>query len=264
MGIIQKISSKLYGKIAHQAFFEKLFYTALKGMNYGNGSDYEKSGEKYIFTLINKIFPDQKITIFDVGANVGGYSKSLIQNIKSDFTIHAFEPTSFCSTELKKINNPNFVPYQIGFSSKAGTAEINYDYDGSVWASIENSEYARHHKKLSKTETINLETIDAFIEENVVSKVDFLKIDVEGHELEAFKGALKALENNKITLIQFEFGLASLHAGNTLKDFFSILSNYDIYRILQDGIRKVTYHEAFEIYLTTNYLAVNKNAKLKI
>jgi len=51
---------------------------------------------------------------------------------------------------------------------------------------------------------------------------------------------------------------------NTLKDFFEILSNYNIYRILQDGIRKVNYHEAFEIYLTTNYLAVNKKSKIKV
>lgn len=264
MGIIKNISAKLYGKRAYQNFFERLFYTALKGMNYGNGSDYEKSGEKYIFTVLNKIFAKQKITIFDVGANVGGYSKSLIANLNSDFTIHAFEPTSFCSNELKKIEHPNFKYYKTGFSSKLGTAEINFDYDGSVWASIENSEYARHQKKLSRTETIQLDTIDSFIEENAISKVDFLKIDIEGHELEAFKGALKALENDKITLIQFEFGLASLYAGNTLKDFFEILSNYDIYRILQDGIRKVTYHEAFEIYLTTNYLAVNKNSNLKL
>lgn len=159
MGIIQTISSKFYGKTAYQNFFEKLFYTSLKGMNYGNGSDYEKSGEKYIFTLLNKVFAGQKITIFDVGANVGGYSKSLIENLKSDFTIHAFEPTSFCSTELEKIENPKFKSYQIGFSSQKGNAEINYDYDGSVWASIENSEYARHQKKLSKTETITLETV---------------------------------------------------------------------------------------------------------
>ncbi|WP_294303763.1 FkbM family methyltransferase [uncultured Chryseobacterium sp.] len=264
MGIIQRQITGLYGRKAFQAFFERLFFIALRGMNYGNGSDYEKSGEKYIFELINKVFTHKEILIFDIGANVGGYSKALIQNIKMPFRIYAFEPTSFCINELKKINHPNFIYHQLGFSSNPGTAEIHYDYEGSVWASIENNGYERIKKELSRTEVIQLETIDRFMEEYSIAHIDFLKIDIEGHELKAFQGAENALENGRISMIQFEFGLASLYAVNRLADFFLILKNYDIYRILQDGLQKITYHESFEIYLTTNYLAVNKNANLKV
>lgn len=264
MGILKRQIAGFYGKKAFQAFFERLFFIALRGMNYGNGSDYEKSGEKYIFGLINRIFSDKEIVIFDIGANIGGYSRALIQNIKVPFRIYAFEPTAFCANELEKINHTNFTYHQLGFSNSPGTSEIHYDYDGSVWASIENSGYGRIKKQLSRTETIQLDTIDRFMEEHSLSHIDFLKIDVEGHELKAFQGAENAIENGRIAMIQFEFGLASLYAGNRLTDFFSILENYDIFRILQDGLQKVTYHESFEIYLTTNYLAVAKNANLKI
>lgn len=163
---------------------------------------------------------------------------------------------------LKKINHPKLNIHQIGLSSSEGTTTINFDYDGSVWASIENDAYPRLNKKLNKTEKIEITTIDQFMNKNSIEKVDFMKIDIEGHEMEAFKGAKSSIENSKITIIQFEFGLASLHAGNKLKDYFSILENYDIYRILQDGIQKITYHETFEIYLTTNYLAVSKKLNL--
>lgn len=264
MKILQKQITGFYGRKAFQAFFERLFFIALRGMNYGNGSDYEKSGEKYIFELINRIFTQKEIVIFDIGANIGGYSKSLIQNIKIPFHIYAFEPTSFCINELKKIDHTNFTYHQLGFSNTVGTTEIHYEYDGSVWASIENNGYERIKKQLSRTEIIQLETIDRFIEVHSIAHIDFLKIDIEGHELKAFQGAKNAIENGKIAMIQFEFGLASLYAGNRLTDFFSILKNYDIYRILQDGLQKITYHESFEIYLTTNYLAVHKNADPKI
>lgn len=264
MNISKKLSSKLYGKKSYQKFFEKLFYISLKGMNYGNGSDYEKSGEKYVFEIINNVFANKEIIIFDIGANVGSYSKALIKNIKPNFFIYAFEPMSYAANKLKDIKHENFKFYQFGFSNCIGNTEIHFDYDGSVWASIENTGYERLNKNLNKTETIELQTIDHFMNQNSINQIDFLKIDVEGHELQAFKGAEEALKNNQIKIIQFEFGLASLHANNKLKDFFSILSNYDIYRILQDGVQKITYHEAFEIYLTTNYLAVNKSQNIKL
>lgn len=57
-------------------------------------------------------------------------------------------------------------------------------------------------------------------------------------------------------LIQFEFGIASVEACIFMKDFFALLPHYDIYRVLQNGIRKIKYNEYAELLLTTNYLAV--------
>ncbi len=236
----------LYGKKSLQPFFERLFYASLRGMNYGNGSDFKKSGEKYVFEILQKI--GKELLIFDVGANRGDYSKSLISHLKNHpFKIYAFEPTKFCQEELKKIDYPNFELCKFGLSNQVGESTIHYDYDGSVWASLDNQDYGRHNKKLNLTETIQLETMDDFCKERNISYVDFIKIDVEGHEKEVLEGGVQMLSKNAVHLIQFEFGLASLYSKTRLMDIMKVLENYDIYRILPKGLRKITYNEAFEI-----------------
>lgn len=58
--------------INSQSFWEQLFGLTLKRMNYGNGGDFEVSGELNVFKIIKNKFPqEEKLIIFDVGANVG-------------------------------------------------------------------------------------------------------------------------------------------------------------------------------------------------
>lgn len=249
------------GKTKLQSLFERLFYISLKGMNYGTGSNYENSGEKNIVNLLNKNF--KNLLIFDVGANKGQYSKFLIDSLQVPYKIYAFEPTKYCIGKLQEIQNPNLVVCGFGLSKSNTTTVIHYDTEGSTWASIDNTDYGRHQKNLAISEEIQLKRIDDFCSKKNIPHIHLLKIDVEGHEIDVLEGAEEMLESNKIDVIQFEFGLASLYSKQRLMDFFKILPNYTIYRITQDGFRKITYHEAYEIYLTTNYIAVNNQIKLK-
>jgi len=87
--------------------------------------------------------------------------------------------------------------------------------------------------------------------------VDLLKIDVEGFELEVLKGAKNMIDQGKIRFIQFEFGgINHVHKKVFLHNFFELLPQYNIYRILQRGLVKLSYKPFYEVYLTSNYLAV--------
>ena len=57
-------------------------------------------------------------------------------------------------------------------------------------------------------------------------------------------------------MIQFEVGPASLQAGAFLYRFFQLLDGYTVYRLLADGIQRINYEERYEIFLTTNYVAL--------
>jgi hypothetical protein len=93
-----------------------------------------------------------------------------------------------------------------------------------------------------------------------VGRIDFLKLDVEGHELSILRGASRLLAEGRVSMLQFEFGPANIYSRTYFYDFWSLLSgSFDLYRIIPRGIVPVRFYgEHHEVFLTTNYLAVRR------
>jgi hypothetical protein len=76
--------------------FESLHRIALTGMNYGGGTDFQTSGEhealQYVKTALLTKFGGP-YTLFDVGANEGGYTRLLLEVFGSDAIVYSFEPS---------------------------------------------------------------------------------------------------------------------------------------------------------------------------
>jgi hypothetical protein len=110
------------------------------------------------------------------------------------------------------------------------------------------------------TEEISVAAIDAFCVSQSIDRIDFLKLDVEGHELSVLHGARDMLNKGSISMIQFEFGPANIYSRTFFYDFWALLSGaFEIFRIVPAGISPINYYgEHLEIFLTTNYLAVRK------
>ena len=88
--------------------------------------------------------------------------------------------------------------------------------------------------------------------------IDSVKLDIEGFELAALRGFGSALTNTKV--IQFEFGGCNLDTRTNFQDFYYLFKelNFKIYRITPLGLQEITrYREMDEVFLTTNFLAVN-------
>ena len=61
---------KSVGKKKMQKIYEGMFHLSLSGMNYGNGGDFNESGELAVLTSIKDHFKnEEKLTVFDVGGN---------------------------------------------------------------------------------------------------------------------------------------------------------------------------------------------------
>lgn len=241
-----------------QGFWDKVNKLSLYGLNYR--APYHKySGEMYILKLLNYSFQNQTLCIFDVGANVGGYLSSLLSTVNRPKKVYAFEPLTAHYLELSKLElSKDIKIIQFGMSDKVEELKINYSKQIDPTASI----YS-HLSGNSFSEVCKFTTIDSFCEANHIEIIHFLKIDVEGHELNVLKGTSKMIEENKVLVIQFEFGLYNIESRSFFRDFYILLSpQYTIYRIVKNGLVKLEkYTVHLEKFHIANFLAVNHKVK---
>lgn len=260
---IKRILQIIIARRALQPFFEFLFWLALKGMNYGAANSPKYSGEERILNILKKSFANKKICVIDVGANYGQYAKLVKKIFRNNVIYYGFEPSKFTFEILEKQKSfpENFHFINAGLSDKTEKRLLFFASKGSVQASF--YQETNHNQKLHEEEVILL-TLDEYCKEQSISVVDLLKIDVEGHELQVLKGAREKIQEGKIPLIQFEFGNQHILSRTFFRDFFNLLPDYSIYRILQDGLRKMEAVPTSEIFYTANFLAVHNSLDFKI
>lgn len=239
-------------------------------MNYGGGGLIETSGETWVLAEIVKDAFRQipKPVVFDVGANIGDYALLVKQYLPSA-QVYAFEPSHETYRQLTahlEAAEPNGIKsFNIGFSDAEKTVQLfSYTVEGqevSLLSSIDPRLPTQVvNVESSGSESIEVRTIDGFCSSNDITWIDFLKIDVEGHELAVLRGAARMLAEARIRVVQFEFGPANIYSRTFFYDFWKLLSDdFRIYRIVPNGIVPLDYYgEHLEVFLTTNYLAINK------
>lgn len=229
--------------------------------------NYLASGEHFLITnVLRKYLTNVRPVIFDVGANVGKYSLMLVDEFPNS-QIFAFEPNENTYIQLKATVGNSVKCINIGLGAEEETAKIFTYADNltSSHASIYNEVFSTFHKRDCLNESdIKLTTLDLFCEREKVSKIDFLKIDTEGNELNVLKGARKMLANGQIKMIQFEFGECDVFSRVFLKDFYHILSEYNIYRLDTERLIPLfEYNSSNEIFRYQNLLAVRKDSPLQ-
>ncbi|NRA91895.1 MAG: FkbM family methyltransferase [Psychroserpens sp.] len=251
---LRLLFTKLFARKLFQPFFRALHWVSLRGMNYGGGDSPINSGEYFFLNYIKKV-SDGPVVIFDVGANIGQYALLANKIFDSKCKIYSFEPVqSTFAAFLKQTQiHDNIVGTNKGIGERAEQTEIFYNGPKSVQSSIVDTQYGEY------SETIELTTIDDYCAAHGIEKIDILKLDVEGYEYKALLGGKNILKN--VAFIQFEFGNKQISSRNFLKDFFTLLENFRIYRLVLDGFIEIDSNPINEIFQTSNYIAINKNAE---
>ncbi len=258
---IRKVLSYSYGKFGHQKLFEGIHQMGLLGMNFGYPEDTEKNGEAFTIRYIKSKLQNE-VVVFDVGANEGLYAKKVLNEFGKNLRLYCFEPSEKTFKQLQlSINDSRVSHHKIGIGDKREDRFLYSHAEHSGISSVFNRELRHNNLTYSSNESIEMETIDNFCEQNNIARIDFLKLDVEGNELFAFKGAEKMLKSKKIRFIQFEFGGTNIDSRTFFRDFWYLLNdNYKIYRIVTNGLQPISkYNEYCEVFITINYLAELKN-----
>ena len=152
----------------------------------------KRKGEKEI-----KIIPNLLVNCnraIDIGANVGVWSYWLSKYAKQ---VESFEPNPKIFNVLKNIKIKNVNSYNIALSNKSGSVDLLVPKGSKGFsnqgASLSSIKVQGEHKRIS----IEAKCLDEY---NFLD-VDFIKIDVEGHEHEVIEGAQETIKKFKPTMV---------------------------------------------------------------
>lgn len=220
------------------AVYRWMFNTALKGMGFNNWQDMEGSGELWaIQHLLPALIKDSRPVMLDVGAHHGDYCNLLARTFPQA-VIHAFEPHPRTFASLEKEADSTVRLHASALGATAGTAELfdRKGQDGSVHASLSKESLLTTYHSDVIVHQVRVITLDQFMDDEKIERVDFIKIDTEGFEMDVLNGASRALESGRLGIIQFEFNSMNVTRRLFLDQFIQRLPGHRLFRLLGDGM----------------------------
>lgn len=224
--------------------------------NGDNDFDIRTNGELHLAKLA---LPHARV-VFDVGANVGDWTE-LALTINPSAQIHAFEPSD---ATYRKLSAHQFPPnvrlnhFGLGAAEEQRTMFV---YDGGSGA---NSLYHRvgTPAEQNSVETVPIRTFDVYCTEQNIAEVDFMKVDVEGHELSVLRGARRMLSEGRVGVVQFEYGGCYIDARVLLKDIWEFVAEvrpeYAFYKLFPTRLERMpVYKQTFETFQYSNWVIAN-------
>ena len=161
--------------------------------------------EKELVSLLKKRLKPG-MTFLDLGANIGYFSVIAAALVKDKGHVHAFEPMPQNLTRLQKNLAPFpwavAQPYAVG--NVTGEVPIHYSDKVAGWASIHDQHGLGN---LPCNSTVSVLQLDDWLQGNPVNRLDFIKMDIEGSELDALLGARRMLSQFHPTIVaETKFG----------------------------------------------------------
>ncbi len=263
--IVRKLLFKITSNKFSQDFLDKRIKVLLRYTGVGTGGSVKSSGE---FAILKKLktVKSPAYCIFDVGANKGDFTSLALSYVsnKDSFSIHCFEPSKVAfealSANLK--GNPYVILNNIGFGKEKGQFDLFTDSPGSGTASLTKRNLQHFGVDFSQSEKVQIDKLDNYCSASNIDRIDLLKIDAEGHELDVLYGAENMLASNRIEIVSFEFGGCNIDTRTFFQDFYYFFKkyNFQLYRITPSGyLYPVSfYKESYEQFRTTNFLAISK------
>ncbi|NLT84365.1 FkbM family methyltransferase [Coprothermobacter proteolyticus] len=158
--------------------------------------------------------------VFDIGAYVGDTALWFSKAVGPQGKVYAFEPepSNFAKLKanLERNKVTNVIPLQLALSENEGEMQVA---SGGISSTI---------TQAGTGISVKVTTIDKVVEPNKLPRVDFMKMDVEGHELKVLEGAHETIKTSKPSL-----ALSAYHHGEDLinlpKFLLQLNQNYKFY-----------------------------------
>lgn len=148
--------------------------------------------------------------VFDLGANVGAWTV-LMNTVNPQARVHSFEPNQntygLLEKNIKKNNCRNVLLNLAAVSDTEGQltfqVPLNASIYGRVAPMVEGSDSEGRFANANSFQVPSIR-LGKYCQEIGIDEIDFLKIDVEGHELAALKGLEPLVSQRKVKAIYME------------------------------------------------------------
>jgi FkbM family methyltransferase len=221
---------------------------------------YYLPGTYYKYKLIG--MPEEEIQLLpklivrggvaiDVGANIGLYSYALSKVCDA---VEAFEPNPKNQKIIRAYNAPNIKVHGVALSSEDGVGALHIP----VVSNIEIHGHATLNSNFPHQKTIQVDLKK--LDEYKFANVNFIKVDVEGHELDVLKGAKDTIERYRpVILVEIE----QRHLSFPMSDVFEEVLSYGykgsfLYQNERHDLSKFSYEQYQKPFLEGNH---EKNTK---
>jgi FkbM family methyltransferase len=180
--------------------------------------DYQPFGLDHAVDIRRFLTPTREVKmIFDVGANEGQSAAHYVEVFRHA-EIYSFEPVNDTYRKLvDRVREWECVrPFQLALGNTNGQVSIRLSYS-SVHNSLKNrADFA----DAIGVEQIEVRTLDSFVAEHHIDRLDLLKTDTEGFDLEVLRGGEKTLEEGRIGFIFCEVTFSKGDKAHT--SFFNV------------------------------------------
>ena len=197
---------------------------------------YGTHDERYIVTKLLRIIQQGDIC-WDIGANIGFYTCLLALQVGETGAVVAFEPAArTCGYLHENVSLNGFMNVTVinkGIGDKPEQRHLYYSEAGLA----EGTASLKYTDRRAASERVTLDTIDNLVRE--LPTPDFIKIDVEGYQLEALRGGEHCLKMHAPLLVAElkDVGETNRATFEEIEDYISNLG-YQLYEIEKHSIRR--------------------------
>lgn len=240
-------------RVRRNAFFRTIAKLAKQYLKWFGNASYKphKNGERWVLAQLR----DQSIrSVLDVGANVGDWTV-LAAELLPDATVWALEimPATFARLRERVAGHARIRSFNLGLADRDGTLRMHYNPAASTHATFTEYPQSGTHQLIDCA----VRSGDAFVREQGIDRVDFLKMDVEGAEHLVLAGLAESLRARRVRFVQFEYGRVNILTKFLLRDFYELFRRYGyvVGKIFPDFVDFRAYDLGDEDFLGPNYLA---------
>lgn len=150
--------------------------------------------------------------VLDIGAHIGGFALIAARAVGARGKVYAIEPIAANVALLREngpLNQIDWIePIQAAVGRKSGTINLLVSDADTMWATMRPTWSSVLHQGAApghtRSQEVPLITVDNFLAENRIEKVDLIKIDVEAAELDVLIGAQRSLAAGCIAQLVIE------------------------------------------------------------
>jgi FkbM family methyltransferase len=231
--------------------------------------DFERNGEGSLVAAVAEQ-ARAPLLAFDVGASRGEWTKAVLAH-KPGAVVYCFEivPSLAAALRHQFAGLPNVRVCEHGLSSVSRQLDVFWNKTLDTTSAVDP---ARHEGDFFIGSEIvrvggQVKTGDSVMASLSNPKIDLLKMDVEGHEMEVLSGFRETLASAacRPRVIQFEYGDTWLPRRHTLREAYMLLEpfGYTIGRLYPDGVDFKGYEFKDDHFRIGNYVAIAADDPLK-